>query len=327
MSSTLKIGIVGLGSMGKNHLRVLQQIPKCEISSVFDVDNSVAVEQSTKYGCRAAKSINDLLEKVDAVIISTPTSTHLEVLALAIGKIGAVFVEKPMTPTAEQSKWVQTLTEDKGVLLQVGYIERFNPVVLALEKLVIANGPPISIDLLRTSRVSSRVKDVDVVSDLMVHDVDLACFLGGDVASVSAVGIVHGTSIELASAMFVHKSGLLTRLHSSRITERKQRLLTATFKNFFVECDLISKTVQIFRQNKIEPQTIGLNSVSSSVEYVELSRSEPLLSELQYFVDSVRNGSQPIPGVAEDVKALKLCDAIREQVFSSSNVLSSTSSC
>lgn len=320
--ASISVGVVGLGVMGQNHVRVLSQLPGVDLVAITDIDKQRESLISEKYGIERADDVADIMTKAEALVVAVPTSNHFEVLLESIGRTRAIMIEKPMTHSAETSRMVAQLAETKQTCIQVGYIERFNPVIEALVSIIEKNGPPLALDFVRTSRVSARITDVDVITDLMVHDIDLSRLLAGNVFRVQSSGIVREEKIELAFATLMHDSGVISRIHASRLTERKQRRITATFNDFFVECDLIDKTLEIFRQSRIESQTVGIYSMSRTVESVELQSIEPLVSELRYFVESIRMSRKPIPNQDDDISALLICESVREQIQASHNEIS-----
>lgn len=315
----IRVGVVGLGVMGQNHVRVLSQLPGVNLVAVTDIDKQRESLISGTYGIERANDVVDIMTRVEALVIAVPTSNHYEVLLESVGQTRAIMIEKPMTHSAETSRKVAQLAATKQTTIQVGYIERFNPVIEALVSIIEKNGPPLALDFVRTSRVSARITDVDVITDLMVHDIDLARLLAGNVSRIQSSGIAREESIELAFATLMHESGVISRIHASRLTERKQRRITATFNDFFVECDLIDKTLEIFRQSRIESQTVGIYSMSRTVESVELQRIEPLVNELRYFVESIRRDQEPVPNQNDDISALLICESVREQIQGSHN--------
>jgi predicted dehydrogenase len=207
----LRIGIMGLGRMGQNHVRVLSLLKTAEIGFVYDIDRERAEQDGKLAGAPATHDLETALEQVDAVVIATPTVTHDQFIRLAADHVRHIFVEKPVTQSLQSSRAVMAFAEAKSLNLQVGFIERFNPAVVELKRLLDDSAGVISVDFIRTNRLSSRITDVDVVVDLMIHDIDLALHLNGPAREIVARGMARDGSIELASAMLQHENGRLSR--------------------------------------------------------------------------------------------------------------------
>jgi predicted dehydrogenase len=199
--------------------------------------------------------------------------------------------------------------------VQVGFIERFNPAIQGLKRVLEKSGHVISIDFTRTNKLSSRITDVDVVIDLMIHDIDLALYLNGPARSVAAHGFAHGKMIDFASALITHENGRFSRIQASRITEKKMRLIEATCVDMFVDCELLRKEIIINRQSEIRQAEGQPFTISAVQEVIEVLPQEALLSELQCFVAACC-GERPIgfPDVQAGLSALQVCDEIQKAV-------------
>ncbi|MCT2557796.1 Gfo/Idh/MocA family oxidoreductase [Tsuneonella sp. YG55] len=311
----VRIGLLGLGQMGRNHLRVLSMLRGANISFVYDSDGSHARTVAAEHGVRAVDDIEPSLEEVDALIICTPTSTHASYVERFVGRVRALFVEKPLAHSVEAARRVERIVSESGVLLQVGFIERFNPAIAALHRVLQNAERVISIDFTRTNKLSARITDVDVIMDLMIHDIDLALYLNGPVEAVSAHGVRRGELIEFASAQLRHANGRFSRLQASRITEKKMRLVQATCEDRFVECDLLRKEIVIHRQSVLQ-QSGGSYSIASQQEAVTIGLQEALLSELQAFIQLARGeATSVVPNIRDGVESLVIADAIAADVL------------
>ncbi|HEU4804490.1 MAG TPA: Gfo/Idh/MocA family oxidoreductase, partial [Nitrobacter sp.] len=252
MSAATRIGIIGLGRMGQNHARVLSTMKGADLVAVFDVDANRTAEVAMRHATCAAASAEELLGGVEAVVIASPTTSHADYVQKAAGRIRKIFVEKPLTDASPSSKELTRLAEENGIRLQVGFIERFNPALVQLAGLLESSEQVISLDIFRTNRVSERITDVDVVTDLMIHDLDLALHLNGPVAEAVADGIARGSMIDFANATLRHENGRISRIQASRITDRKSRRVEATCADCFVECDLLRREITVSRQARVE---------------------------------------------------------------------------
>jgi predicted dehydrogenase len=169
--------------------------------------------------------------------------------------------------------------------------------------------------LTRTNKLSARITDVDVVTDLMIHDIDLALHLSGPVSTVSAHGLADGGMINFASALLTHKNGRFSRIQASRITEKKIRAIQATCTDMFVDCDLLRKELLVHRQSEIQQKNGGPYTISSLEQTIEVRPQEALLSELQEFVTLCKTGSTTRPDTADGLRAAIICDQIQRAVL------------
>lgn len=312
----LKVGLVGLGRMGQNHLRVLSMLKGVELAYLADADAALAKRLGAVHGVPHLDDIKAPFPDADAVVICTPTVTHADYIRLAARNIRNIFVEKPLADTLEEAQIVADFVAREGINLQVGFIERFNPAVQGLKSVLDKTEQVISIDFTRTNKLSSRITDVDVVTDLMIHDIDLALYLNGPARSVAAHGFAQDRMIDFASALITHVNGRFSRIQASRITEKKKRLIEATCIDMFVDCELLRKEIIINRQSEIRQIEGQPYTISAIQEAVEVRPQEALLSELQAFMASCRgNGSNDLPGVQSGLEAMQICDQIQKAVI------------
>lgn len=310
-----KVGLIGLGSMGRNHLRVLSMLKGFELAFVADADAQVAANAGDAHGVPGVVDPTPLLPEVDAVVICTPTVTHAHYIRLAAAHVKNIFVEKPLTATLGEAREIAALAEEKGLNLQVGFIERFNPAVLALKTVLERTERVISLDFTRTNKVSARITDVDVVTDLMIHDIDLALYLNGPARSVAAHGFAHGSMVDFASALITHENGQFSRIQASRVTDKKIRQITGTCVDMYVDCDLLSKEILIHRQSQVSESGSLPYTISAIQETVAIAPQEALLSEHQSFMAMCRNpATARVPGIEASVAAMEICAQIQAGV-------------
>lgn len=309
----LKVGLIGLGKMGQNHLRVLSMLKNVELTFIFDADTARAAELAAQYDCSASSDLDRDLAQVDAVVLVTPTSTHYEYIKRISNYVTSIFVEKPLTDTLETSDEIIRLAKDKGLRIQVGFIERFNPAVMALKKVIDATGKIINVDFSRTNKVSSRITDVDVVTDLMIHDIDLALYLNGPTSSVAAYGVLEEGMIAFARSTIIHQNGSFSNITASRITEKRIRQITVTCDDKYIDCNLLRKEVMINRQT-VE-QYYDKVSISSQEETIDVRPEEALLSELMAFVRFAGDGdSSVIPTELDGYNAMTVAQRIQQLI-------------
>lgn len=305
---TTRIGVIGVGYLGQHHARVFSELSReggdCRLVAVADADEGRAREIAERYGCGFSRDYRQLLEQVDAVSIVTPTTTHCAVALQCIGAGKDVLVEKPITATIEEADALIRASEAAGVVVQVGHLERFNPVVGALTPLI--DGPTL-IEAERLSPFQGRGTDVDITLDLMIHDLDVILSLAGGapVKDSKATGarVLTGT-IDMAKAWLEFDSGLHAVLTASRIAEAKSRTLTVYQHNAYLVMDYQAMEIAAFRSD-------GGRIVRSSVA---VERKEPLKEELRDFLSCVGTRSRPRVCALTGRNALKLALEIGERI-------------
>jgi predicted dehydrogenase len=311
MSDAVRIGIIGLGRMGQNHLRVLSLLAAADLRFIYDLDGENAKRLSASSGVPVADDLEAALAGVDAVVIASPTTTHAAYIEQAAKHVRNIFVEKPITERLESSRAIARLAAENGLNLQVGLIERFNPAVEQMKKLLDNSQQVVSVDFVRTNKISARITDVDVVTDLMIHDIDLALYLNGPVTAISAHGVAEGPMIDYAAALLTHENGRFSRIQASRITDKKMRSIQATCKDMFVDCELLRKEITLSRQSELQQRPGEPYRLSAIEEKIEVVPREALQLELQAFLGSCRGEADPgIPGAAAGVAAMEVCEAI-----------------
>ena len=315
-ASMLKIGLIGLGSMGKNHLRILSILKDVELIFISDLDMALTKSLAAVHGVLAISDPLSALDKVDAVVICTPTKTHADYIRRIGSSVRNIFVEKPLAATVEEARTVKEFVYANDLNLQVGFIERYNPAVQRLKEILEKSTQVISIDFTRTNKLSARITDVDVVIDLMIHDIDLALYLNGPARSVAAHGFVTGDVINFASALVTHNNGRFSRIQASRITEKKMRKIEATCTDMFVDCELLRKEIVITRQSEIIQLEGRPYKITAIQEAIEVQLQEALLSELQAFIKScATHPGTNHPNAKTSLSALEIANTIRNQIL------------
>jgi len=317
-SSVIKIGLVGLGSMGSNHLRILNMIKGVEISFISDSNEKKLLEVSKKYDLKYVTDPVSEIEKVDGVIIATPTSTHFDLIKRFEGKVNNIFVEKPLASDIRESKEIVDLADKEDIKIQVGFIERFNPSLIGLHSILGESEGVISIDFQRTNKLD-RILDTDVVYDLMIHDIDLSLYLNGPAKKIDSQGIVRNNCIEFASAMIVHQNNKLSRIQASRITDKKIRKIQATCFDRYIDCDLFRRELISSRQSTIKAEEGKPYVISTTEEIIEVSQQEALLSELLTFIALCRDEKDTTyPDANSALAAAEVCEEIRRGILNAS---------
>lgn len=312
--SPLRVGLIGLGRMGQNHLRVLSMLKGVELAFVADADAALARRLGDLHEVAGVADPGDLLGTADAVVICTPTVSHAEYIRRAASAVRHIFVEKPLAATVEAAEDIAAFAERERLNLQVGFIERFNPAVQGLKTVLDKTERVISIDFTRTNKLSARITDVDVVTDLMIHDIDLALYLNGPARSVLAHGFAGERMIDFASALVTHHNGRFSRIQASRVTDKKMRQIEATCVDMFIDCELLRKEIIIHRQAEVRQAEGQPYTISAIQEAVEVRPQEALLSELQAFVASCRGVVAELPDARAGLAAMRICRQIQQAV-------------
>ncbi|MFW6384982.1 MAG: Gfo/Idh/MocA family oxidoreductase [Halodesulfurarchaeum sp.] len=305
---TLDAGVIGVGSMGRNHARVYSELLGVNLVGVSDVEGSTAMEVATAYGSRAM-SRSMLLAAADVVSVAVPTQYHYEVVRECIEAGVHVLVEKPFVQDLEKGRELAALAREADVTLQVGHIERFNPVTRVLADIV-PDLDVVAIDIDRLGPPLDRENDDSVVMDLMVHDIDiLLSLVDSEIESLSATA--HDD--RHVAVQFRFDDDSIAALTASRLTQEKIRTLSVTAHSCRVNVDFISQTVEIYRRSLPEyVETDGdvRYRHESVVERPTIENGEPLKAELEAFADAVRNGTEPIVTAEDALDVMAVANSI-----------------
>lgn len=245
MSETLRIGIIGTGSMGKNHLRVVNAVPGLELSCAVDINEEHLNTACESYPVKKYSDYREITDEVDAVMISTPTIHHYSIGKHFLENKKHVLMEKPMTNTLEQADQLIKLAGENNVTLAVGHLERFNPAVEQIQPLV---KKPLFIEVQRLGSFSPRSLDVDVIMDLMIHDLDIILqWDNTGVNQINASGVpIVSDKIDIANVRLQFNSKLVANMTASRVSQKKTRKLRIFQKNNYISLDYKKKRVKTF---------------------------------------------------------------------------------
>jgi len=303
MSDRLRVGIVGVGSIGKNHARIYSELPGVEFSAILDTNPETASLVANQYGVKAVSTLAEFALLVDAATVATPTPYHYEVARLLVTEGKHLLIEKPITEAPDHAQELVRLAKEHGVVLQVGHVERFNPVLSALEKILTKVG---FIEVHRLSPYPFRSLDIGVVLDLMIHDLEVVLHLvRSPVKSVDAVGIaVLSKGEDIANARIRFENGCVANITASRISPEKMRKIRIFQQTAYVSLDYQNQTGEIYR----------LVDGAITRSPVEIEKDEPLKRELQSFVECSRRGGQPVVSGSEAAAALELAIEITERI-------------
>jgi len=298
----VKVGIIGVGYLGMQHARIISYLEEAELKAVADIDFKKALEIGNRHGVKYFQNYEDMLDEIDAGIVSTPTSEHFHISMNLLKNGKHVLVEKPITETIEQAEQLVDLARKNGLILQVGHLERFNPAVEAVEDMI---SEPKFIEVQRLGSFSARSLDVDVVLDLMIHDLDIILALIKDEVGVIRSSGIHVLSekIDIANARLEFKSGCVATLTASRVHQGKVRKLRIFEPTSYYSIDYIDQEVKVF----------PLSGRQTDIKTLKIKKEEPLKKELENFLRCQAEGRPGKVSGEEGLRALRLAyDVLKE---------------
>ena len=316
----VRIGIIGTGRMGQNHCRVYSNLKNTKFVGVCDVNPERGKEVARTYEVSYFREVDSLLENVDAVSICTPTPLHYELVTRCLERNIHVMVEKPFTETLEQAQALKAAAEAQNhLVVQVGHIEMFNPTFSELRK-VLEEMSPLAMNFNRLSPFQGSNVDVDVVLDLMIHDIGLVVNLfTSEPISMDAYGFsVFSDTIDHGLAVLRYDPGPLVSLTASRVTEQKVRAISVTTQEAFVEADLLNKNISVHRRtlgDYINHKNGVKYRQESLIERIVVPAREPLYLELQDFVNCVIEARSPLVTAADGYNALRYVILLRNRIL------------
>ena len=319
----VRVAVVGVGSMGANHARIYSGLKGVDLVAVVDPDPDRARHVAELYGGTPMTSCAGLEGQVDAATVAVPSADHaavgLDLLARGIDCL----IEKPLATNPGEGQALVEAAAAHDRMLLVGHIERFNPAVDQLAQ-ILRDGPPVlAVEARRMSAVSARVTDVDVIADLMIHDLDIVLgLLGTEVVDVAARGamVEGGRADDYVTALLTFATGSLASLTASRVTQNQIRALNVTTAERFYTVDYSAQELCIYRQGRIgsvddeDPGGDGQYILDVGTERVFVRRTEPLAAELSHFIDVVHRRCPPKVDGATSLRAVELVDQIRVRV-------------
>lgn len=316
----IRIGVIGLGRMGQHHCRVCSNQKDARLVGVYDVDYQIARETSLRYELPFFDRLEDLLDQVEAVVIATPTPTHFELSLKCLERKLHVLVEKPITDKLLDADYLVHRSQEIDTVFQIGHIERFNPAFIELKK-VLERIKLLAISFRRLSPYRVSNTDVDVVLDLMVHDLDLCNEITKNApVSVSAFGLMpFSNTLDHVSAQLYYQNGPIITLTASRVTEQKIRSIEITSEEAYIEADLMNKSISIHRGSTGEFLGKNRNGVSyhqeSTLERILVPSVEPLSSEIKSFLECISAKTAPRVTAYDGLSAIRLASTITEQSY------------
>jgi predicted dehydrogenase len=310
----VRIAVVGAGAFGTNHLRVLHEAEDAELVAVVDTDAARAQAAAEKFGCLALTTVTELAGKVDAAVVAVPTTLHADLGCDLLSRGIDVLVEKPIATTLEQAEQLIATATRHDRVLQVGHLERFNPAVMTLEQKVTL---PLFFEIHRMSLFSPRALDVDVVLDLMIHDLDVVLALTRlEPEEIRAAGIrILSDKVDIANVRLAFPGGCIANLTASRVSTEKIRKIRLFQPNQYISVDYqrqdgVAFTVQ-------SDGGIGLDSF-------DVQKDEPLRLQIASFLECVRTRSQPRVTGPEAARALQVALSILAKIEEHGAVVAET---
>lgn len=309
MVQKLRVAVIGVGYLGKLHARIYARLPDVDLVGVIDINPAVAETVSKECGCPGYTKVAAVLDRVQAVSIVVPTSAHREMAEPFLDRGVHMLMEKPIAPTYEESVRLVEQAERAGIIFQVGHLERFNAGVRTLSRLVV---DPRFIEAHRMSPFVARATDVDVVTDLMIHDIDLVLSLvPSSVAHVAAAGTpVLTRHIDIANARLQFANGAVANLTASRVSDKRFRRIRIFERQRYQALNFIDQQIETVEAkpvaNALWPEIVRTQ--------VHVEPWQPLDKELEAFVESVRLGKPPLVDGRVALNAVEVAMQVRDQM-------------
>jgi len=303
----MRVAVVGVGHLGRHHARIYAAMPGVTLAGVADVNRARAEEVAATYGTRSYGDARELIEQVDAASVAVPTSAHLDIALPFLAARKAVLVEKPMASSLVEADRLVAAAEASGAVLAVGHTERFNPAVEAARPLI---DTPRFVEVHRLGTFPDRSLDIDVIFDLMIHDLDLLLALvRSEVVSVEAVGVnVLTPRTDIANARLRFASGCIANLTASRISRDRVRKIRFFQQRTYVSVDYAAREVEVYRLVSGDGRPVIEGGK------LPVADDEPLRRELADFVDAARTGRAPLVPGRDGREALALATRVAREM-------------
>lgn len=307
----VRTALVGAGHLGTYHTEKLFKIENSDLIAVCDPVAEKAKKLAEDYQCLAVSDYKEIVNDVDAVLIAAPTPYHFEIAKFFLDHNKHVFLEKPITETVKQAEELCCLAEEKNLVLQVGHVERFNPALLSAKKQL---KEPLFIECHRLAPFKPRSTDVDVVLDLMIHDIDvIVSLVDSPVVSVSAVGTpVLTPYVDIANARIEFESKAVANITASRVSQSATRKFRVFQETQYLSIDFgtgeLNLTTKTGEWENFEEE------IPLTFDAWELQKGDALLAEDQSFVDCVQKGSEPVVTGRQALTAMRVAEQIREEI-------------
>ncbi len=322
----LKIGLFGVGHLGKIHAKLISELKdKFEFVGFFDPNDDHANQTQTQFGLTRFNTVDELLDLVDCIDIVTPTLSHFDIASKALRKSKHVFIEKPITQTDEEAQKLMRLTEEAEVMVQVGHVERFNPAFVAALPYI---DEPMFIETHRLAQYNPRGTDVPVVLDLMIHDLDIILSsVDSKVKKISASGVaVVSDTPDITNVRIEFENGCVANLTASRISLKNMRKSRFFQKDAYISVDFLEKKMEVVKMTTLEGEAdpfdivfdLGEGKEKKKIEIFnpELDDTNAIKDELINFYDSITNQTTPIVSITDGYNALSVANQILAKIKS-----------
>ncbi|NDE08962.1 MAG: gfo/Idh/MocA family oxidoreductase [Chitinophagia bacterium] len=316
----LKVGVFGVGHLGKIHLNNWKEIEGVELVGFYDPSQQIASEVSDKYKLPQFENAEQLMDACDLVDIVAPTTEHFEISKLAITKGKHVFVEKPLANTMDEARELLKLAKEANIKFQVGHVERFNPAFLALKGYSIN---PMFIEVHRLAQFNPRGTDVSVILDLMIHDIDIILNLvNSNVKYISANGVaVMSDTPDIANVRIEFDNGCVANLTSSRISMKKMRKMRLFQKDAYIGIDFLEKKTEVIKLNTPEDKQVFTFDIETNNGKKTIAIANPTIAlgnaikmELEAFVNAINQGIETPVTILDGFRAMDVAHQILEKI-------------
>ena len=322
----LKIGVFGVGHLGKFHLNNWKEIPGIELVGFYDPHDDTAKYVSEKYQLPRFLDADTLLDICDAIDVVAPTTFHFELCEKAIKKGKHVFVEKPLANTMEEARQLVKLVQESGIKFQVGHVERFNPAFLAIKDMQLK---PMFIEVHRLAQFNPRGTEVSVILDLMIHDIDIILsIVKSDVKSISASGVgVMTETPDIANVRIEFHNGCVANLTSSRISMKKMRKIRLFQKDSYIGIDFLNKKTEIIKLKEPQDSNVFAFDIETPSGKKTIAIANPIVpevnaikKELEEFKDAILNNTRTVVSEMDGLMAMDVAHQILDKI--GNNVIS-----
>ncbi|MGB0427685.1 MAG: Gfo/Idh/MocA family oxidoreductase [Flavobacteriales bacterium] len=320
----MKIGLVGVGYLGKIHLKILKELEHFELVGFFDDNETLAKEVEAEFGVKAFQNLEDLIEHIDVVDIVTSTTSHYQCAVKSINKGKHVFIEKPVTQSVKESEHLSELRKSYGTRVQIGHVERFNPAFIEAQKHI---DKPMFVEAHRLSEFNPRGTDVSVVMDLMIHDLDILLhIMPYEIKSIQANGVcVLSETPDICSCRIEFENGAVANLTASRMSFKSMRKMRLFQKDAYVSIDFLEKKAELIQMNEVDKSEdkplsvyIDLEDSDRKKEILffqpECKPNNAIKEELIAFYEAINTKSTPVVSLTDGTKALRIACQIDEQI-------------